>query len=211
MDGNEIAIATLMRENPGFPCVNYCWMTNSAYMSKKAGRNYWDDRKGVFFDFIHETGINLVPQWYFPGDKQRRIEDRRIMHEHLPGGTERIRGPEDIAHAIEQLPSDASIERDFNLERTAREYAAKSMPCSSMEGRLGERTFAVEIVYSGDSGFPGNVLICCSGLPIPSILSIPVRMDKSNDSFLIVGGLEHGIARSRRYVLERLYRASLYL
>ena len=123
MKGSEIALATLMRENPGRPCINYCWMTNSTYMSKVAGRDYWADREGVFFEYVRRCGINLVPQWYFPREAQRNIETGHIAHEHRPGGTEGVSGPEDILRAVDALPSDAATEAAFDIEEAARAYA----------------------------------------------------------------------------------------
>ena len=125
MKGSEIALATLMREDPGSPCINYSWMTSSSYLSRAAGRDYWADREGVFFEYLRQTGINLVPQWYFPGDAQRRLEDGHIMHEPRSGGTAAISSPEDILQAIDRLPSDANVEAQFDLDATARAYADK--------------------------------------------------------------------------------------
>ncbi|RKX35684.1 MAG: hypothetical protein DRP71_02760 [Verrucomicrobia bacterium] len=123
MKGSEIALATLMGENPGAPCINYSWMTSSSYLSKVAGRDYWADREGVFFEYLHQVGINLVPQWYFPGEAQREIESGQVLHEHRSGGTEGIRGPEAILELIDRLPSDNEVEAEFDIEITARDYA----------------------------------------------------------------------------------------
>lgn len=123
MKGCEVALATLMRENVEEPCINYSWMTSSSYMSKVTGRDYWSDREGVFFEYLHRCGINLVPQWYFPDESHRKMEQGRVMHEHRLGGTDRIQGPEDILRVVDQLPSDAAVEKEFNLEAEARHYA----------------------------------------------------------------------------------------
>lgn len=123
MKGSEIALVTLMCENPGVPCIGYSWMTSSSYMSKMAGRDYWADREGVFFEYLRQTGINLVPQWYFPGDAQRRIEDGHIMHGHRSGGTEGVSSSEDILQTIDRLPSDSDVEADFDIETAAKDYA----------------------------------------------------------------------------------------
>ena len=121
--GSEIALATLMREDPGAPCINYCWMTSGSYLSKGTERDYWVDREGVFFEYLQRCGINLVPQWYFPGDAQRNIEQGHLAHEHRPGGTEDIDSPEDILRVIDRLPDDAAFEAEFDIETTARQYA----------------------------------------------------------------------------------------
>ena len=123
MKGRDIALATLMREEVHEPCINYSWMTNSSYMTKVAGRDYWSDREGVFFEYLRHSGINLVPQWYFPDEAQRNIEQGHIAHEVLPGGTERISKLEDILRSIERLPDDGQVEADFELEKTAHSYA----------------------------------------------------------------------------------------
>lgn len=123
MKGSEIALATLMREDPGAPCINYSWMTNASYMTRVTGRDYWSDREGVFFEYLRQCGINLVPQWYFPGDAQRNLEAGHVMHEHKPGGWEEIAGPEEILLRIDKLPSEAEVEANFNIEETARTYA----------------------------------------------------------------------------------------
>ena len=112
-----------MREEVEYPCLNYSWMTNSSYMSKVTGRDYWSDREGVFFEYLHQCGINLCPQWYFPDESHHSMEEGRLMHEPLPGGTDRIRGPEDILRAVDRLPSDATVEREYDFDAAAKSYA----------------------------------------------------------------------------------------
>ena len=123
MKGSEIALATLLREPVEEPCINYCWMTNSAYMSRAADRDYWSDPEGVFFDYLRSCGINLVPQWYFPGEAQRNIEEGRVAHGHQPGGSAQISGPDDILRAIDALPSDSQVAAEFDTEGVARNHA----------------------------------------------------------------------------------------
>jgi hypothetical protein len=153
MNGSELALATLMRENPGAPCINYSWMTSSSYMSKVAGRDYWSDREGVFFEYLHQTGINLVPQWYFPGDPQRNLEDGLMMHEHCPGGSDGIVNPEDIIEIIDCLPSDSDVEAEFDVETTARDYADK------LRGRIARARGEVLFIDGfGQSSFMGGYI-----------------------------------------------------
>lgn len=144
MRGSEVALATLMRENVDRPCINYSWMTSSSYLSAMAGRDYWSDREGVFFAYLHRCGINLVPQWYLPGEEQRNIERGHIAHEPRPGGTEGIQSPEDIVRAVEALPSDAAVERDYDVEAAAASYA------QALRARI-ERTRG-ETLFIGDFG-----------------------------------------------------------
>jgi hypothetical protein len=125
LKGSEIALTTLMGENPGTPCINYSWMTSASYMSALTGCDYWADREGVFFEYLRLTGINLVPQWYFPGEEQRRIEAGHLMHEPRPGGTDGIHSPEDILRQIESLPADSAVEAAFDHTAAAAEYASK--------------------------------------------------------------------------------------
>ena len=121
--GRDIALATLMRESVAEPCINYSWMTSSSYLSRAAGRDYWSDREGVFYEYLRRCGINLVPQWYFPGEEQRNIERGFAAHEHSAGGSERVSGPDGVLRAIDALPSDAAVEAAFNIEEAARRYA----------------------------------------------------------------------------------------
>ena len=123
MKGREVALATLMREPVAEPCINFCWMTSSSYLSKAAGRDFWSDREGVFYEYLRHCGINLVPQWYFPSESQKNLEDGRIMHEVRRGGTAGVSGPEDILRSIDQLPPDADVESDFDHDEVARTYA----------------------------------------------------------------------------------------
>jgi hypothetical protein len=123
MKGAEIALATLMREDVRAPCINYSWMTNTAYMSRATGLDYWADREGVFYDYLKRCGINLVPQWYFPGDAQRRLEEGATMHEHSAGGSEGISDVSEIFSIIDGLPDDAAVEREFDIEKAAAGYA----------------------------------------------------------------------------------------
>jgi len=123
-DGREIALGTLHRQEPAYPCINYSWMTNSAYLSRVAGRDYWSDREAVFAEFVRRCGVNLVPQWYLPGEAQRRLEAGEMMHqadEHQLAG---FHTPEDVVRWIEQLPDDESVERDFDIAAAAAKYAA---------------------------------------------------------------------------------------
>lgn len=125
MKGAETALASLMREDAGAPCINYSWMTSSSYMSGVTGRDYWSDREGVFFEYLRQKRINLVPQYYLPGDAQKNIEDGQPVHEHRPGGWEGISDVDEIFRAIEQVPDDAEVEREYDIEGASEGYARR--------------------------------------------------------------------------------------
>jgi len=124
MTGREAALATLHREHVAEPCINCCWMTNSRYMSHVAGRDYWSDPEGVFVDYVRRSGVNLVPQWYYPGEAQRRLERGEPMHDPSPHLDDGFRTPEDVRLAIAELPDPEFVERPFDIERAAESYAA---------------------------------------------------------------------------------------
>ena len=123
MKGRDVALATLRRERVDRPCINFCWMTNSSYMSYVSGKDYWSDREGVFYEYLRRCKINLVPQLYMPGDSQRNIERGFVAHKPMPGGYEEISHPEDILRAIDGLPADAQVEAEYDVETAARTYA----------------------------------------------------------------------------------------
>ncbi len=151
VDGREIALGTLHRQDVPYPCINYGWMTNTAYMSYVVGRDYWSDREGVFAEWVRRCGINLVPQWYLPSEEQRRLEQLEIMHdvnEHEQAG---FHTPEDVVRVIEQLPDDESVERDFDIEAAAERYASDIK--SHME-LLGPDCLVIS--YFGQADFMGG-------------------------------------------------------
>ena len=123
MKGREVALATLMREAVREPCINYSWMTSASYMSRVAGRDYWSDREGVFFEYLKRCGINLVPQWYLPGEAQRNLAEGYLAHEPQPGGREGATCAEDVVRFIDRLPDDSEVAAEFDVETAARAYA----------------------------------------------------------------------------------------
>lgn len=124
MEGREIALATLHRQQVPEPCYTHCFVTGSDYYRRVTGRDYWSDPQGVFVEFVRRVGANLIIQWYFPGEAQRRLEQGQIMHEPHPHQANGFRCPEDVERAIDALPSDEAVERDFNVEAAAEHYAA---------------------------------------------------------------------------------------
>lgn len=123
MRGRDIALATLLREEVAEPCINYSWMTSSSYLSRAASRDYWSDCEGVFFEYLRACGINLVPQWYLPGEAQRNIERGLVAREPLRGGTRGIARPEDILREIDALPDESQVAAQFDVEAAAQSYA----------------------------------------------------------------------------------------
>jgi len=134
MDGREVALATLHREDVPLPCLTNCWITHSTYMSRVVGRDYWSDTVGVFCEFVRRTGANLVPQWYVPGEAQRLLEIGEIMHEPRRHEAAGFRSPEDVRDWIERLPDDEAVERDFDIEQVAEDYAGAIIEHSNLLG-----------------------------------------------------------------------------
>ncbi len=134
MDGREVALATLHREDVPLPCLTNCWVTHSAYISRVIGRDYWRDPEAGFCEFVRRVGANLVPQWYFPREQQRRLEVGEIMHETGRHEAAGFRSPEDVLDWIEQLPDDEAIERDFDVEQAAEDYAQRIIEHSNLLG-----------------------------------------------------------------------------
>jgi hypothetical protein len=60
------------------------------------------------------------------------------------GGTEGVRGSEDILRAVDKLPSDAAVEREFDLESTARSYA------NALRARIDRTKGATLLLNLGD-------------------------------------------------------------
>lgn len=125
MTGREIALATLCREAVHFPCLTQCFVTNSRYYERVTGRDYWADPEAAFVEFVRRVGANLVIQWYFPGESQRRLETGQIMHEPHQHEVVGFRSPEDVLRALQQLPDDRTVERAFDIEAAADAYAAE--------------------------------------------------------------------------------------
>lgn len=123
MTGRDIALATLYRERVPYPCLTQAFVTNSRYYEHINGRPYWDDPEGSFVEFVERVGANLIIQWYYPGEAQRKLECGEIMHAPRQHEAAGFRTPEDVLRAIEALPDDADIERGFNLEQAALDYA----------------------------------------------------------------------------------------
>lgn len=123
MTGHDIALGTLHRERVLYPCYTQGFITGSAYYTRLTGRDYWSDPQGCFVEMVRRVGANLIIQWYYPGDSQRRLECAEMMHEphqHVAAG---IRTPEDVLRLIDALPDDAAIEREFDHEAAAKAYA----------------------------------------------------------------------------------------
>jgi hypothetical protein len=150
MTGRDIALATLYREPVAEPCINFSWMTNTRYMSHVAGREYWEDREGVFAEYVRRCGINLVPQWYFPDEGHRRLELGQVMYEPDAHAAQGFREPEDVLRALETLPDDAAVQRDFDIEAAADAYASSLKAQMELLG-----PDCLVISYGGTADFMG--------------------------------------------------------
>jgi len=121
--GLEVAWRTLAQESVAEPCILASWLMKGDYYSRITGRDYWQDKEGVFLEALPRMGVNLCPQWAMPHD---RLGNAGVIGE-VDG--ERwanrlgIREPEEILPLIEALPSDEELERGFDLVGRAEEYA----------------------------------------------------------------------------------------
>lgn len=151
MTGREVAYATLSRQPVSLPCMTTGFVTNSAYYNRVTGRDYWADPESVFIDFVKASGANIIIQWYYPGESQRKLECGEIMHaarQHEHGG---FRSPEDVLASLRDLPDDASVLAAFDLDRAAREYAAM---VAAWQERVGDS--ALVIAHFGQADFMGG-------------------------------------------------------
>lgn len=124
MDGREVALATLSREKVTEPCYTQGFITASEYYTRVTGRDYWADPEGVFVEFVRRVGANLIIQWYYPGEGQRRLECGEIMHDPHPWEAAGFHTPEDVLRYIEGLPEDEAVEREYDVAGVAQGYAA---------------------------------------------------------------------------------------
>lgn len=125
MTGREIALATLYRERVPYPCCTHCFITGSAYYTKVTGRDYWSDPQGCFVEMSRRVGANLIIQWYYPTERQRRLECREMMHEPHQHANAGFQDPEDVLRLIDGLPDDEAIIAEFDHETAAQAYVAR--------------------------------------------------------------------------------------
>ena len=79
-------------------------------------------------------GANLVPQWYYPREAQRKLETGEIMHETRTHEAAGFRSPKNVRDFAGELPDDAAVERDFDIEQGAEDYARAVIEHSQMMG-----------------------------------------------------------------------------
>ncbi len=132
MTGREVALATLHREDVPLPCITSCWVTHSAYISRVIGRDYWEDPEEGFCEFVRRTGANFVPQWYFPREKQRKLEAGEIMHETGRHEAAGFHSPEDVRDWIEH--DYLAREPGLDIDRARDDYARTVIEHSVMMG-----------------------------------------------------------------------------
>ncbi|NSW57227.1 MAG: hypothetical protein HPY44_14530 [Armatimonadetes bacterium] len=151
MTGREIAYATLSREDVPYPCMTSGFVTNSAYYTRVTGRDYWADPQGVFVEFVKTVGANLIIQWYFPGEAQRKLECGEIIHETRQHEQAGFRTPEDVLASLRDLPDDDAVRAGFDVDRAAQDYKAG---IAAHQQLLGES--ALVIGHFGQADFMGG-------------------------------------------------------
>ena len=74
MKGREVALANLHREDVEEPCINFCWMTNTAFMSRLVGRDYWAEGRTVQSLGLAGRSVRdlryLVLEGHFPSERR---------------------------------------------------------------------------------------------------------------------------------------------
>ena len=125
MDGVEVAWRTLAQEPVAQPCIAASWLMKGDYYSRVTGRDYWGDREAVFLQALPLMGANLCPQWAMPYDRMGNAGDAFETLGERWGNRLGIQEPEEVLPLIDALPSDLSLEREFDLEAQARQYAER--------------------------------------------------------------------------------------
>lgn len=123
MKGLEIAWRTLERETLDEPCILASWLMKGSYYSRATGRDYWQDKAGVFLEALPRMGVNLCPQWAMPHDEMGNASGEIGEMNEQWANRLGIAEPEEILPIIERLPSDETVERAFDLDAQARRYA----------------------------------------------------------------------------------------
>ena len=126
MDGVEVAWCTLAQEPVAEPCIAASWLMKGDYYSRVTGRDHWGDREAVFLKALASDGGQPVPavgyalrsdgQCWRRLRKARRALGQPAWHPGARGGPAADR---------RSIPSDQSLERGFELEAQARQYAEK--------------------------------------------------------------------------------------
>ena len=119
MRGAEIAWRTLALERVSEPCIVGSWIMKGDYYSRLLGWDYWSDKERAYVEALPKLGINLCPQWAMPYDK---MGNAGVVHGYWSNRLG-IKEPEEILPIIEAEPSDEQLEREFDIEGTAREIA----------------------------------------------------------------------------------------
>ena len=119
MKGLEIAWRTLDQEMVTEPCILGSWVMKGDYYTRVTGKNYWRDKEAVYLQALPLMGVNLCPQWAMPFDQAGNAGEVGDDWVNRLG----IREPEEILPIIDALPSDEEVEREFDVDAYAREYA----------------------------------------------------------------------------------------
>ncbi len=147
MTGRDIALATLQRERVPYPCYTQGFITGSAYYTKVTGRDYWSDPEGCFVEMVRRVGANLIIQWYYPTERQRRLEYREMMHEPHEHAAAGFQSPEDVLRLIDELPDDEAVISEFDHETAAQAYAAR---VKGHQGLFGDDALVIDSFGQAD-------------------------------------------------------------
>jgi hypothetical protein len=153
MTGVEVAWRTLMLEEVGEPCIASAWVMKREFYRYYAGvDDIYADPVQTTVEAFANAGCNLNSQFIMPSPFQ---EHRACDPFNLPRNNDRSSWaasrrndvtPESIRDEMEVLPDPTRIERDFDIETTARNYTDRLL---DLRYRSTGRT-----LYIGGFGMP---------------------------------------------------------
>lgn len=131
--GAEIAWQTLNKEHVSEPCIIASWcMKRKFFQSLTHRENIYEDAPNVVIEAFIRAGANLCPQFIMPSPNTEHIACNPFsvanMHKSnskpaQKPSPKRPKSPEDVRNLIEDLPAPDTLERDFDVEVHADNYA----------------------------------------------------------------------------------------
>lgn len=128
--GEEVAYRTLNLEKINEPCIIVPWCMKREFFQKLTHQeNIYQDAPRTMAKAFILAGANLCPQFIMPGQVTEHQAESpwRVAGMLEEKGAEAAktsyRTPEEVRDYIESLPDPHTLQKDFNFEREAEEYA----------------------------------------------------------------------------------------